>query len=172
MSPRFELIDAKLWHCGQIIRILRREQKEAMAVIGIDSHHELRMAFEDSAYRKAWLADGKLVGIGGICGPLLSPFGMVWLALSSRVEKYPLALIKLLRQQIEEVMETKRTLLTTILSGDEAAERFAIFMGFVPVGGPNYILGASSRYGRREIARHIKEMGGEGYIRVMEYRGS
>jgi hypothetical protein len=170
--PHFELFDAKLWHCGQIIRILRREQTEAMAIIGVDSHHELRSAFEDSAYRKAWFADGKLIGIGGVSGPMLSPIGLVWLVLSSKATKYPLALIKLLRQQIEGVMQTKRTLLTTILAGDEASERFAVFMGFVPLGGPNYILGVSSRFGRKEVARQLKEMGGEGYIRVMEYRGA
>jgi hypothetical protein len=169
--PHFELRDAKLWHCGQIIRILRREQTEAMAIIGLDSHHELRSAFEDSAYKKAWFIDGKLVGIGGVAGPILSPFGMVWLALSQKATKYPLALVKLLRQQIDEVMQTKRTLLTTILADDEASERFAVFMGFVPFGGSNYILAPSSRFGRKEVARQMKEMGGEGYLRVMEYRG-
>src|SRR6516162_9206226 len=147
LMPHFDLIEAKTWHCGMMIRMLRREQKEAMAAIGVDSHRELRAAFDDSAYRRAWLIDGKIVGIGGVSGPMLSPVGLIWLALSNKAVKYPLALVKLLRQQIDEVMETKRTLLTTILSGDEASERFAVFMGFVPVGGPNYILGASSRYG-------------------------
>jgi hypothetical protein len=170
--PTFDLIDAKTWHCGQVIRILRREQKEAMAVIGVDSHYELRAAFDDSAYRRAWLIDGRLVGIGGVAGPMLSPFGMVWLALSNKATKYPLALVRLLRRELDHVMETKRTLLTTILVGDEASERFAVFMGFVPLGGPNYILGASSRFGRKEVARQMKEMGGEGYIRIMEYRGN
>jgi hypothetical protein len=170
--PTFDLIEAKTWHCGMMIRMLRREQKEAMAAIGVDSHRELRAAFDDSAYRRAWLIDGKLVGIGGIAGPMLSPFGLVWLALSNKATKYPLALVRLLRRQLDELMETKRILLTTILGGDEASERFAVFMGFVPLDGPNYILGVSSRFGRKEVARQMKETGGEGYIRIMEYRGS
>jgi hypothetical protein len=174
--PHFELVEAKAWHCGAMSRMLRLEHKMAVAMIGLDSHRELRTAFDDSMYRKSWLIDGKLASIGGVVGPTISTYGLIWLAFSSAATKYPLAMVRLMRAQLTEIMRTRHLLITTILDGDHASERFAIFLGFVPVVDGEYIMPASSRFGRKEIARQLREIEeariplGTGYAKAMVYR--
>ena len=174
--PKFELVEAKAWHCGAMSRILRLEHQKAVAMIGLNSHRELRAAFDDSIFRKAWLIDGKLAAIGGVTGPAISSYGLVWLTFSNQATKYPLAIIKMVRGQLDEIMRIKRLLVSSVLEGDEASERFAIFFGFVPATEKDFVSPAYSRFGRIEVARKLREIDearkplGMGYVRVMAYR--
>ena len=174
--PKFEIVEAKAWHCGAMSRLLRLEHQAAVARIGFNSHRELRAAFDDSIFRRAWYVDDHLAAIGGVTGPALSSYGLVWLAFSNAAMKYPMAIIKETRRQIAEIMRTKRLLICTIVDGDEASERFAIFLGFVPQTEREYVSPAASRFGRIEVARQLKEIEearvplGTGYVNVMQYR--
>lgn len=172
----FEIVEAKAWHCGAMSRLLRLEHQKAVAMIGLNSHRELRGAFDDSIFRKAWIIDGKLSAVGGVTGPALSSYGLIWLAFSNAATKYPMAIIKESRRQIAQIMRIKRLLICTIVEGDEASERLAIFLGFVPQQSGDHVFAASSRFGRREVARQLKEIEevrvplGTGYVKMMEYR--
>lgn len=151
----FEIIEAKPYHCGKMSRLLRLEHASAIARLGIDSHREMRARFDDSCFRRAWLIDGQLAGLGGVCGPSAAAWGFLWLALSERARKYPIAIIKEARRQLDEIMVVKTELATTILSEDAAAKRLAIFLGFhVADDGPG--AQAHSRFARRDLARHIE----------------
>ena len=87
--------------------------------------------FDRSIYRKAWLIDGKASPRSGRWSDrCLSATGMIWLAFSGRATKYPLAMTKLMQRQLAEIMLTKRHLITTIMDGDLASERFAISFRF------------------------------------------
>jgi len=168
----FSIIEARPWHCGQMCRMLRSEHRELIASIGIDSHRELRARFDQSSFRRAWLIDGQLAGLGGVTGSILTATGYVWLALSRDALRFPVAAVKEVRRQLEIIMVCKRELVTTIIDGDEASKRFAIFLGFVS--GDH--APASPRYGRRYIARRFDDdpdwrvpVGG-GYATAMAYR--
>ena len=156
MTPRFEIIEARAYHCGQMARILRHEHQKAVAMIGIDSHRELRGRFDDSSFRKAWLIDGKLAALGGVTGSLLSTVGYIWLAFSNEAMRYPIQIVKESRLQIAEIMTVKTTIYTTILDGDEASKRFAIFVGFVPADDERQSP-ATSRFGRMDLARRFDQ---------------
>ena len=174
--PRFRVVEAKPWHCGQMARMLRVEHARAVALIGLDSHRELRAMFDDSTFRRAWYVDDQLAAVGGVTGPALSSYGIVWLAFTNAATKYPKAMIKEARRQIQLIMQTKHLLISSILDGDDASERFAIFLGFVPASDVDHILPAETRYGRVEVARQLKEIDevrvplGTGYVKLMAYR--
>ncbi len=158
-TPRFQIIPAKPWHCGAMVRRLRIEHRMAVAKLGLDSHRELSDRFGQSAFRRALLIDGHLEALGGVTGSLLSGEGYVWLALSQCAARYPLALVREARAQLEQIMVTKRVLVTSVLDDDIAAKRFAIFLGFVPAlpGGLAAASPAVSRAGRRTLARWLDE---------------
>lgn len=146
------VIEAKRHHCGQMARILRIEHQAAVARLGIDTHRELVARFGESAFRRAWLRDGRLIALGGVTGSALATAGYVWLAMSIEAARLPMAAVREARKQLDEIMAVKRTLVTSILDGDDAAMRFAVFLGFVPADEPD-ALPAASRAGRRELAR-------------------
>ncbi len=175
MTPRFEIVEAKPYHCGQMARILRIEHQKAVAMIGIDSHRELRGRFDDSTFRKAWLIDGKLAALGGVTGSRLTSIGYIWLAFSSTATKYPVEIVKESRRQLAAIMTVKRRIYTTILDGDTAAKRFAIFLGFVPAD-DEMQQPATSRFGRVELSRRFdvneeaRIQVGKGYAVAMCYQ--
>jgi hypothetical protein len=126
----FEVIEAKRRHCGQMARHLRSEQAEATARLGVDTHRRLVEVFEASSWRKAWIVDGALCGLGGLEGPILATEGVIWLALTSEACRYPVAMLKTARRQLQELRQTKHLIKTTILEYDSASWRFALHLGF------------------------------------------
>ncbi len=122
--------DARAHDCGRMSRILRGDHALALGRVGLETHRTLRGIFGRSCYRKALLIDDELVGIGGVESSLMSPCGYVWLALSRQAHHYPLALIREIRKCLDEIMTTKRALVTTVLDGDEPALRLMAFLGF------------------------------------------
>lgn len=156
MTATFEIRDAKYFDCGRIARMLRVEHEAALIRLGVHSHREIRSTFEASCYRKAFLIDGKLAGLGGVMAPLLSPAGFVWLALSDRATRYPMAIIKYAKKHLAEVMvqQMKTELHTTVLMDDPAALRLAIFLGF-HVSDEGLGSAAETRSGRRTLREYI-----------------
>ena len=152
---KYEVIEAKPFHCGQILRRLRHEHVEAIARVGVPSHRELRALFDTSYLRRAWLIDGKLEAIGGVSGSIMSHYGFVWVALSQEATKHRFALVREAKRQLDEIMTIKSELVTTLIGGDEAAKRLAIFLGFhCEHGGPGRP--AFSKSGRRTLAEHLE----------------
>lgn len=152
MTATFQIIAAKPYHCGAMVRRLRREQAQAVARLGVDSHRELSERFAASAWRRAWLADGELAALAGVTGSALSAQGFVWLALTDRAARYPLAIVREAKRQLDDLMATRRLLVTSILDGDLAARRFAIFLGFT-LAAEEDAQPAASRAGRRILAQ-------------------
>ena len=153
---RFEIIEARPFHCGAIVRRLREEHRAAIAGLGINSHRSIRTNFDDSTFRKAWLIDGRLAGLGGVTGPALSSDGLIWLALTEEASRHPFAVAREARRQMDEIMTVKRTLYTCLIPEDKTALRFAMRLGFeivnstpIPVGNGRVI---SVRYQKIPIS--------------------
>jgi hypothetical protein len=174
MMPHFQVVEAKIHHCGKMVRRLRSEHARAIAGLGVDPHLELINIYSVSAFKRAWLIDGELAALGGVSGALISPYGYVWLALSNLALRYPLAVIKEARRQLDQIMLVKRELATTVIGDDVVAQRFAIFLGFhVEHGGRGSP--ALSRFLRRDFSSYLGENAdlrkpyGNGYIFQMGY---
>lgn len=150
----FQIREARSYDCGRIARMLRPEHEAALVRIGVNTHREIRGTFSASYYRKAFLIDGKLAGIGGVMGSILSPFGFVWLALTDRATRYPMEIVREARRQLVEIMITKNELATTVAMDDPAALRLATFLGF-HVADEGFGAPAETRVGRRTLREYI-----------------
>ena len=126
MTPRFEIVDAKRYHCGQMARMLRAEHQRIAAGTGTNLHKELVSCFDQSSFRKAWLINGNLAAVGGVMGTLASPSGHIWLAMTDEATDYPGRIVREARRQLAELMKTKQEVMTTILLDDDAARRLAV----------------------------------------------
>jgi hypothetical protein len=156
MSARFEVVEAKAWHCGAMARLLRKEHAIVIERAGLNAHRELRACFDQSAFRRVWLIDGRLAALGGVIGTSMNASGMVWLALSQEATRHPIAIVKEARRQLDTLMLTKQEVMTTVVFGDEAARRLAIFLGFHVehdgMGAP-----AQSRQSRRMMSQFVEK---------------
>ena len=153
--PDFRIIPARPFHCGMMVRRLRAEHAIAADRVGQDAHRELRAVFEQSSLRRALMIDGSLAGLGGVTGGLMAATGFVWLALTQAAIKYPTTIVRLAQRQLREIMATRIELATTVLGGDEAALRLAVFLGFhVEDDGPG--AAACSRSSRAYLKSYIE----------------
>lgn len=169
---RFEIVEGKEYHCGQMSRLLRSGHQEIIARLGINTHRELRARFDDSSFRRAWIIDGELGALGGVTGPILAPSGHIWLAVSNKAMRYPIAMVREARRQLDVICDIKRELITSIVDGDLEAKRFAIFLGFIPM--DENINPASSKYGRMILHQKFDEASvrvpiGTGFGTLMSY---
>lgn len=155
----FHVRDAKVSDCGPMSRILRREQQAECLRRNVNVHRELRSMFQASYFRRAWTIDGHLAGLGGVKASVMSPIGVVWVALSEEAMKYPIAIVKEARKQLDEIMLMQAELTTSVSYNDEAAQRFAVFLGF-GAGGE----AAFSRAGRRNL---VDYMNSEPSLRIL-----
>lgn len=130
MINNSKIIPAKPWHCGQMIRKLRAEQREAVIGLGMNPHRELRRAYDCSAEAFAWIGDGELIGLGGVAGTLLSSGGKIWLALAETATRHPVAVAREAVRQIRRFMRTRDELVTTLLKDDGKSIKFAYLLGF------------------------------------------
>jgi hypothetical protein len=130
VSERFEIVDAKLHHCGEIARRLRLEHRNLLLTLGVHAHRELRQWFDASCYRKAWMINGRLAAIGGVVGNLMSPDGVMWLALAEEALRFKVEMVKEARRQIANQLRTRRSLCASTLAGDPRSVRFAEMLGF------------------------------------------
>lgn len=129
---RFEIVEAKTYHCGRMSRLLRAQHANEVTTLGFDVHREIRVRFLGSWFRRAWLIDGELVGLGGVSGPLVSTTGMIWLALTPAAARHPIHAAKEAERQLSEIMTLKQELWTYLLEGDAPSHRFAELLGFEP----------------------------------------
>lgn len=131
--PIFEAIEPKAYHCGQMARIVRKEQAIGMIELGANPHRQLKMCFEGSPMRWAYARDGRLVGLGGIMSTLASAHGHLWMAVSNSAIDRPVAMIKEIRKLLREILAVKREIFTIVIKSDPASVRFAEFFGFKPI---------------------------------------
>jgi hypothetical protein len=120
----FTVIPAQSKHCCQIWHRLRAEHRRAIETVGANGHRELHNIFDQSSFARD-VRRRPVIALGGVAGSILSPLGFVWIALAQEAARYPLALVKEVRRQIETVMVAKAEIATTIIGGDDAAKRFA-----------------------------------------------
>lgn len=130
----FQVIEAKPFHCGQMIRRLRAEQASAVISLGLDAHRELRARFNESSYCQAWAIDGRLAAIGGVTGTILSGTGHIWIAISREAVRFPIAVTRMVQRQLSAVMMTRHLVYTSVLDGDVKSRDFAVYLGFTKTG--------------------------------------
>lgn len=128
--PDIRIIDPKPYHCGQMARYLRDKHMDVLEKLGTNAHRTLRDSFDNSSYRKAMTIDGRIAVLGGSVGPAISTVGYVWFAATDEAKRYPVAMVKAIKQALAEIVATKHEVSSLVLFGDLKAQRFALFMGF------------------------------------------
>lgn len=150
--PELRRIEPKLHMCGRLARILRHEHLAASLAVGESVHRQLRQSFAASYFVRGWTIDGEVNALAGVLGASLSPYGFIWMALSQRFTRYPKYVVKEARAMMDELMQTKLELRSSITGDDAAALRFAIHVGFhIDDASP-----AFGRDGRRLLLSRIK----------------
>lgn len=143
---KYEVVKSSVRHVKPIVARMRTGSCIAMQRFGFDPRRAVRHAFMGSFYSRTALVNGRPVAMWGAYGALLSDFAEPWLALTMDVMSMPIAIVREARKELAVMMRDRPQLITAMIPDDDAAIRFALYLGFSDKdGGP-----------RKEMERRIK----------------
>ena len=93
--------------------------------------------------------------MGGITGSRLSTQGVAWLVLAEEFRNHPVTVVRHAKRLLKQEMRTRSELAVTILLEDDAALRFAIYLGF-HVSHDDDGAPATNRRSRARLARYVR----------------
>lgn len=130
MSQTYSVVPASIRHLKPMAAQLRAAACITLQGFGLKPRPALHRAFVASSYCRTALMDGKPIAMWGVKATMLGDTALVWLVLSETVTAMPISIVKEARSELAKVMETKREIAITVLPDDEAAIRFAVYLGF------------------------------------------
>ncbi len=125
-----EIVRASPLHLRPLTRTLRTAACITLDRYDINPRLALHRAFMSSHYCRTALIDGRPVAMWGLEGSLLGDLAFVWLVLSNEASSMPMTVMREARRELASVMENYVEVATTVLPDDDAAIRFAIYLGF------------------------------------------
>lgn len=130
MSETYSIVPASIRHLKPMAAQLRAAACITLQGFGLTPRPALHRAFLASSYCRTAMRDGKPIAMWGVKSTLLGDTALVWLVLSESVTSMPISIVKEAKAELAKVMETKREIAITVLPDDEAAIRFAVYLGF------------------------------------------
>ncbi len=152
MPVSCEIVPASPRHIRPLAKRLRAGACVALMDRGFDPRRALHDAFMGSHYCRAALVDGRVAAMWGLEGPLLGGAAKIWLALSEEVGHLPVMIVREARRELAEIAAVYGGIEAAVLPEDQAAVRFASFLGF------------------REHGERIPT--GDGYVISLKYGGA
>lgn len=125
------IVDALPRHVAPIANTADEATKASCALFGHTPRQSLRAALSSSSYCRTLLLDGKPAAMWGVAGPLLSPTGEGWVALTPAARARRLLVARITIAELRNVMRLKTEILAGVACGDARGQRFARFLGFV-----------------------------------------
>lgn len=126
----YRVVPASIRHIRPMSKHVRAAACVTLASFGFEPRRALHRAFIASSYCRTALIDDKPIAMWGVQSVLLGDTAFAWLVLSERVTQMPLAVVREARAELAKVMVSKSEIAITVLPDDEAAIRFAVFLGF------------------------------------------
>lgn len=122
---------AQVWHCGRMARTVRHAHAEIMEAMQANVHRELRQTFDQSALKRAFYLDGKLVGLAGVRGTMGESTGEVWFVTTDEMSiKHPLIIARAAKKFMDRIMLTRQGVATGVFADDKPGINLAYFLGF------------------------------------------
>jgi hypothetical protein len=97
---------------------------------GHEPRRALHRVFLASFYCRTALIEDKPVAMWGVTGTLLGEQAYVWLVISDEIAGMPYAIVREAKRELATIMQDYSEIATTVLPDDDAAIRFAIYLGF------------------------------------------
>lgn len=126
----YSIVPASVRHVRPMAAQLRAAACITLQGFGLRPREALRRAYVASPHCRTALMDGKPIAMWGVKNTMLGNTGVVWLVLSEAVTHMPVAVVKEARAELAAVMERLDEIAITVLPDDEAAIRFAVYLGF------------------------------------------
>jgi hypothetical protein len=147
----YSIVPASIRHIKPMAARLRAAACITLQGFGYEPRRALHRVFLNSFYCRTAMVEGRPVAMWGITGTLLNDAAYVWLVMSDDIANIPRSITREAKTELSRIMENYREIATTVLPDDEAAIRFAVYLGFHD----NHEGG--EHQSRKELERQIRE---------------
>jgi hypothetical protein len=104
MMPKLDVVPATISHAYALAKCLREDDRSEVEAAGDTARIALRRCFRGSVMAKTAFVDGEIACMWGLAGTMLSDVGHPFLLTGAPVERAPLALIKIGRQEVKKML--------------------------------------------------------------------
>ena len=127
---RYELVDATREHLRLIAPVLRAPDRAEVEQQGLVVRHALNEAYANSIICRAAFVDGEIAALWGLRGEMLADHGFAWLLTAPPVERVPLSFFRVVRDEVADMMATRRSISTWVWAEYAKSLRFFAMQGF------------------------------------------
>jgi hypothetical protein len=129
---------ATLSDARSMVPLLRKEDAHEILAAGHVPRHLLFKLVRHSLVSRTTIFDGKIAGMWGCGGTLLSDTGEAWLFTTYEVERYPMAFLREAARAVEMMLGLKSVLISDVDARYNRSLRFMSLLGF-DIGAPQKI---------------------------------
>lgn len=104
MMPKVEVVPATIAHAYALARCLRDDDRAEIEAAGEGARISLRRCFRSSVMCKTAFVDGEIACMWGLAGTMLSDVGHPFLLTAAPVERAPLALIRIGKDEVKKML--------------------------------------------------------------------
>jgi hypothetical protein len=126
----YEITAATVRHIKPMAAKLRAAACMTLSKYGYEPRRALHRVFRASFYCRTALVYGKPAAMWGVTGTVMSETACVWLVLSDQIAAIPRSIVQEAKRELSVIMQHYSEVATTVLPDDDAAIRFAIYLGF------------------------------------------
>lgn len=131
MSEQFyDVVPSSVRHIKPLSISLRPAACATLRAFGADPRRALHQVLRQSSYSRTAILDGLPVAMWGAAGAMLSDSLTVWAALGNDAVRFPLAIVRRARAELEKIGEHGTELRAMVATEDERAILFARTIGF------------------------------------------
>jgi hypothetical protein len=130
--PSWSVVPATIDHAREMAPRLREaDVAEIWATAGMAALEHLHYAVAVSVSALAWIVEGEVACLFGVCAPaLLGAVGQPWLLSTGLVARHPMPFLRRYRPYLEHILTLYPTLVSYIDARYTTAVRWVRWMGF------------------------------------------
>lgn len=126
----YSIVPASVRHIRPMARRMRSAACITLQDYGYLPRAALHRVFVRSIYCRTALVDDKPVAMWGVVSTLLNDTAYVWLVMSDEIAHIPRTIVREAKRELAAIMGRYREVAATVLPDDDAAIRFAVYLGF------------------------------------------
>jgi len=125
-----EIVPCKLAHIRAIVPRLRREEQIELAAIDGKARHVLFGLWRETLGPRAAITSDEVVAVWGDVAPPLTDTALLWFFTSDALDRMPMTLVRIARQEIGRILEARQTIRSSVHKSCTRALRFYDLLGF------------------------------------------
>lgn len=129
-AKRYQIVPSNISHVHRLAAILRSDDRHEIEAAGVDPRRAIRDSYRNAMMRHTAIVDDEVAAMWGLGGAFISDVGQPWLLTSAAIERVPVAMVRVGREQVAAMLTLRPRLENHVAASYARACRFLVALGF------------------------------------------